>query len=105
LLDKQLIDSTIVKKENIWDCYGKKQALKNNSVSFWHTENWKHAFYMASNISLQLKLNSIVVKIKKVNDSLQYQLIATGIETKENAEKTVLRLKNNGFIAARIIGN
>ncbi len=103
LLDKQLIDSSIVKKENIWDCYGKKQSLKSNSVSFWQTYNWKHAFYMASNISLQLKLKTVVVKIKKLNNLFQYQLIVTGIESNVNAEKTVLLLKNNGFVEARHI--
>ena len=103
LLDKKLIDSSIVKKENIWDCFGKKQVLKNNSVFVWQTENWKHAFYMGSNISLQLKLKSIVIKINKKKDSLQYQLIVSGIDTKENAEKIVTLLKNNGFVEAQII--
>lgn len=105
MLDKQLMDSSILSKESTWDCFGKKQDLKKNSIYIWRTENWKHAFYMASNISLQFKLKSLVVKIKKEKEKLWYQLIVTEIDTREKTEKITAILKANGFIGAQIIDN
>ena len=91
--------------DEVWDCYANKISLKDKSIFIWRTEFWKHAFYMASTLALETKLDSIGVRVIDTGEKKMYILVATGIKSKKDAEVLVWKFKKMGFIHSRILKN
>ena len=78
-LDASTLDDTDFVEGEIRDCYGNKQKLSGKTLLIWKTENWKHAFYMASNLSLENN-TEIFVMVKGAIKSRKHFLVITGLD-------------------------
>ncbi len=101
-LDQTPIPEQLIQEEKIWNCYGKIQGLTNHTVYIWQTDNWKHAFYMASNLNMEYKISSLVVKVSGQSKNKRYSLLATGIKDSKSAEESIKLFRSNGFSQAEI---
>jgi rare lipoprotein A (peptidoglycan hydrolase) len=101
-LDQTPIPEPLVQEEKIWNCYGKKQGLTNHTVFIWQTDNWKHAFYMASNLNMEYKIPSLVVKVSGQSKNKRYSLLATGIKDSKAVAESIKLFRTNGFSQAGI---
>lgn len=83
--------------DEVWDCYANKISLKDKSIFIWRTEFWKHAFYMASTLALETKLDSIGVRVIDTGEKKMYILVATGIKSKRMLKYWYGNLKNGVY--------
>jgi rare lipoprotein A len=102
-LDRLEVSDSIFVEDEVWDCYANKIALSEKSVFIWRTEYWKHAFYMASILALELKYDSIGVKVSGSGSNKTYIVVATGIKEKADTAKLITKLKKEGFSHARVL--
>jgi hypothetical protein len=100
-LDRIPAKHPALRKENIWDCYGRPQPLTGYTVFIWRTDGWKHAFYMASKLTLETKMN-ILVKSEHTNNDWNYYLLLTGIQTEHKAGELSEQFRRNGFSHSRL---
>jgi hypothetical protein len=103
LLDYVPLNDSMLKENEIWDCFGNKKSTEGITLHIWKTEFWKHAFYMATDILIDYKLDSVLVKITGDVKHRLYHLLVSGIKNKEEANSIMLKLKQEGFRGVRII--
>jgi hypothetical protein len=84
-----------------WDCYGVKKKMPNRFIYIWTTENWKHAFYMASCLSLEYKIDSIVVQVKGQGEKRSYDLLVPAAKEKSQISGLISTLRSDGFSNAK----
>jgi rare lipoprotein A len=84
----------------IWDCTVQKRVLSQQTIFIWKTENWKHAFYMASNLSVEYGID-VLVQVAKKNNHTDYSLLITNLND-QDFRKWRAKLKVDGFLAVRI---
>lgn len=97
-----MVDSTL-KDGDVWDCYGNKKSISDTSIFLWKTRYWKHAFYMASCLSLDYKLNSVFVQVNGPPEKRSYSLFVTNLENEKSFSKLITTLVSDGFFDAKII--
>ncbi len=97
-----LNDSSFVEND-IWNCYGKKMELTEHSVLVWITENWKHAFYVASKLSIDKHLEGVGVKISGPIDHRTYDMVVTSLRSESNCDSLVEVLKKEGYSRAKLL--
>lgn len=102
-LDRLEINDSIFVDKEVWDCYANKISLSEKSIFIWRTEYWKHAFYMASILALETRLDSIGVQVIGSGEKKMYIVIATGIKAKKDADLLVSKFRKMGFIHSRIL--
>ena len=100
-LDRLDINDSIFIAGETWDCYANKISLHDRSIFIWRTEYWKHAFYMASTLALETKLDSIGVQVIGSGENKNYIVIATGLKTKKEADLLIYKFKKMGFIHSK----
>lgn len=98
----QMSDSQFVEND-VWDCYANKIKLNDKNIFIWKTESWKHAFYMASILTLENKERTIVVKVIGRNSWRMYSILITGIKKQTDALNLVSTFHKLGFIHSKII--
>ena len=98
----QTTDS-LLKENDVWDCYGNQKTLDGVTVYIWKTEYWKHAFYMASDLTIDYHLDCVVVKTKGNVKHRMYYLLVTGIASKREATKLIDQLRKDGFRSSLIM--
>lgn len=98
----QLSDTQFVEND-VWDCYANKIQLSEKNIFIWKTESWKHAFYMASILTLENKDRTVVVKIKGSNSSRIYSILMTGIKKQTEALNLVSAFRKLGFTHSKLI--
>ena len=104
-LDRLDINDSIFVAGEVWDCYANKITLQDKSIFIWRTEYWKHAFYMASILALETKLDSIGVRIMGSGENKLYIVIATGLKSKKDSDLLVWKFKRMGFRHSKIFTN
>ncbi|MBP6531719.1 MAG: septal ring lytic transglycosylase RlpA family protein [Bacteroidia bacterium] len=102
-LDRLDINDSLFVEGDTWDCYANKISLKEKSIFIWRTEYWKHAFYMASTLALETKLDSIGVRVVGSGENKSYIVIATGLKTKKEADLLIYKFKKMGFIHSKFL--
>lgn len=102
VLDDPSLTDSVMKVNQVLDCFGNERELTKTSVKVWTSKSWKHAFYMASGLLLDTHLEKVFVKAVGSGSRRKYQLIVSGLEDK-NAEALIRTLKKDGFKSARII--
>jgi rare lipoprotein A len=100
LHDKVPLHDTLFKEDEIWNCYGNKTELTGASVYIWQTEFLKHAFYMASSLSIDYHVDSVVVHADGDLNHRRYKVIATALKDPD-ANELINRLKSDGFVYAK----
>ena len=102
-LDGASFSDSLFGENNTWDCFGNRKQLSNTTVFIWKTNNWKHAFYMASSIVLDYHMDSLVIKTNGENKNRLYSLLVTGIDDSNKAEALVALFKKDGFTKTTIL--
>ena len=97
VLDQCPLHDSLLKADDILDCYGNKKELSPNAVYIWSTKDLKHAFYMASSLSLEYKLDSVFVAATGDQQNRRYRLYASHLSTKEEAGSLAEKLRDDGF--------
>lgn len=102
-LNPSIMNDSLLNNGDVWDCYGNKKAIADTSIFLWKTKYWKHAFYMASCLSLEYKLNSIFVQVNGIPDKRSYSLFVTNFENENSFSKLITTFVSDGFFEAKII--
>lgn len=97
-LDRLDINDSIFIDGEVWDCYANKISLHDKSIFIWRTDYWKHAFYMASILALETRLDSIGVQVKGTGDKKTFLIVATGFKNKKDADTYLWKFRKMGFI-------
>lgn len=100
LLNYVQMDDSLLKENDVWDCFGNQKILDGITVYVWKSEYWKHVFYMASDIAIDYNLDCVVVKTVGNLKHRMYYLLVTGISVKSEASRLVDQLKRDGFRGA-----
>ena len=100
-LDRLDINDSIFIEGDVWDCYANKISLSEKSIFIWRSVYWKHAFYMASTLALETKLDSIGVRVSTKGGNKSYDVIATGVKSKKDFDLLIWKFRKMGFIQAR----
>ena len=104
-LNPGLMNDSLLKDSEVWDCYGNIKSLSDTAIFIWKTKNWKHAFYMASCLILDYHLNSLFVKVSGSNSKKTYSLFVCDIENNHSINNLISNLKSDGYFQAKIIYN
>ena len=96
------MNDTLLKTGDVWDCYGEKRSISDTSIFIWKTKNWKHAFYMASCLSLEYNLKSVLIKITELSGKKIYNLIASDLTKENSPDEIISNLKSDGFFNSKI---
>ena len=102
-LNPSLMNDDLLNDGDIWDCYGNRKTQCNTSIYLWKTVNWKHAFYMASCLSLEYKLKSVDVKVNGTGKRRVFELYINELKDIASRNKFLTELKTDGFFHAEII--
>ncbi len=104
-LNPAIMNDSLLNDGEVWDCYSRKREINDPAVFVWQTHNWKHAFYMASCLSLDYNLNTLAVRVNGEVPNRKYELIITDVEneTETNLKNIVADLKSDGFFEARMM--
>lgn len=98
----ELINDSIIKENEVWDCYGKKSKIEKEAIFIWSTQHLKHAFYMASLLTLDYKLKSVVVRADGNIKNRIYDLFVSGIDSEMELQKLIFTFRKDGFFHAGI---
>ena len=104
-LNPDIMNDDLMKDGEVWDCYGNRKKLSNTVIFLWSTDSWKHAFYMASCLSLEYKISSILVKVSGPSKNRMYDLFVSELNSENELPKLVTLFKSDGFFNARILQN
>jgi rare lipoprotein A len=99
LFDKVPLNDSLFNENEIWNCYGSESELNNVSVYIWQTEFLRHAFYMATALAIDYRLDSVVVKATGDLQHRRYKVIATALNSEESG-KLISHLRADGFVFA-----
>lgn len=100
--DRFSISDSLFGQGDIINCFSQKVSLEKETVFIWQTKDWKHAFYMASSLSLEYKNEHICVRISGPPHKRIFQVLLTSIDDKKVAAKWVSNLKKSGFNGASL---
>jgi rare lipoprotein A len=103
ILDYLPLNDSMLKENEVWDCFGNKKTLEGITIYIWKTEYWKHAFYMATDILIDYKLDSVMVKTVGDVRHRRYYLLLSGIKTREEANTLILKLRQEGFRGTKMM--
>ncbi len=78
-------------------------TLNENSLLVWITENWKHAFYVASKLSLDNHLEGVGVRVIGPIEHRTYDVIISSIKNKSDSDSLLYVLKKQGYTRAHEI--
>lgn len=102
-LNPGIMNDSLLKDDDVWDCYGNKKSIGDTAIFLWKTKYWKHAFYMASCLSLEYKLNSIFVQVNGPSEKRTYSLFVANTENENSYSKLITTFITDGFFEAKII--
>lgn len=99
LFDKFPGRDSILHEGELWDTYGNKQELKDSTIVLWTTFDWKHAFYMASDLELKDPEKDYLVHISQEVGKKTYDLVVTGLKGVD----TLNAFLQSGFVKAKLL--
>src|SRR5262249_7438942 len=102
VLDFLPLTDSLLHDDEIWDCFGNQRQLSGHSVYIWSTSDLKHAFYMASALSVDYGLDSVLVRVTGNAESRLYRLYATSIPAKKEAESLAAVFRRDGFRMSKL---
>jgi rare lipoprotein A len=101
LLDQLPKSDSLLKPGDCWDAYGQKTTLQDSSIFLWSTDQWKHAFYMVSDMELKDPDHEYVIQVAETEEGRCYHLVVTGLQSTERLETFI----QSGFVKAAVVNN
>lgn len=102
-LDRLQLQDTSLHAGEFRNCRGNVIGLKGTSIRVWTTRDLKHAFYVASDLSLEMTDKEFAVETGAAEHPTEYSIILTGITDREEAASLTNRLHAEGFGQAVVI--
>ena len=102
-LDRANLNDSMIKENEVWDCFSKQIELQDSTIFIWQTESIKHAFYMASDILMDYHLSNVYVKAIHSGEKRKYMILLPLGLTYEYTQAFVKTLKQDGFLKAKVI--
>lgn len=102
-LDKIEFSDSLFNENEIWDCFSKKVVLDDSAIFVWQTKSAKHAFYMASDLLLDYRLNDVYVKVTGNENERKYKVLIPKSDEIKETNELLITLKRDGFHFAKII--
>jgi len=85
----------------IIDSHGKLRRGEKQWIRIWDTEDLKHALYMATNMEMEYKLDQVYIKVKGDTEHRNYVLYVPDQEKKEDTDKFIASLRQDGYRLCR----
>ena len=101
LLDVFPLDDSLLHDGEVIDAHGNLKKPGDHLINVWETPDLKHAMYMATNIENDYRVNSVYIKASGKGDNRNYMLYISNIVKKEEADKLISSLKQDGFSLCR----
>ncbi|MBL0103426.1 MAG: septal ring lytic transglycosylase RlpA family protein [Bacteroidetes bacterium] len=101
-LDRVPVGDSVFSDGDTWNCHASLISMSEKTVFVWLTESWKHAFYMASSLALEYKLDSVCVHVSGSGEKRNFLVVITGIKSDDQVRDLIADLKEDGFSHARI---
>ncbi len=100
-LDRVPVGDSLFSDGDTWDCHASLIPLTDQSIFVWRNESWKHAFYMATSLALEYKLDSVCIHVSGNGPHRTFIVMVTGIKSESIAENLISSLKKDGFSHSR----
>lgn len=100
-LDRTILADSLMKDGEVRDCFGNMRRISPMNIRLCQVDNIKHAFYLASTIVLDNKIDSVYVKAVGNGKSRRYRLLVSALHKKKEAQKLFMKLRDEGFIYAQ----
>lgn len=101
LFDRIPLSDSTMQVGEVWDVFGQRTALEGENLLIWQSEHWKHAFYMATQVSLEFKLPAVYILVQGPVGQRRYLVLATKLADPKAQQQLQKRLKENGFVHVR----
>ena len=101
LFDFFPLNDSLLHSGEVLDTHGNMKQLGNNIINVWNTQDLKHAVYMATNMENEYCLDSVYIKVSGKDDNRMYALYIPNVAKKEDADKLIAVLKQDGFSLCR----
>ncbi len=92
----------IFNKNSLLDINGKPAELSNYSINVWDSFSLEHVIYMVINLRITMDINDIYIQGKGHGSKQRYTIYISKISTREEANSTLQRLRDDGFTKARL---
>jgi hypothetical protein len=102
LLDYVHLGDSLFNENEVWDCFGALNKMTTDNIFVWGSSNWKHAFYMASQICLDYKLQRVTIFVSGNLSHRHYLVLIPGLDSKKEREHIITRLREDGFPGAKM---
>jgi hypothetical protein len=103
MLERLTVTDSVFHEGQIMDFHGNLlDTMPRGQVIMWQTEQWKHAFYMASELALRDGTKDLFVEVSRKEGRLMFSVVVAGIR-EQPAKKQLLKLfRSEGFVKAYI---
>lgn len=101
LFDRIPLSDSTMQDGEVWDVFGQQVQLGSDNFLIWQTDHWKHAFYMATQISLEYKLPEVRVLVRGGLTNRRYIVLSKEIPDAGERSKVRKRLHDEGFLNVR----
>jgi hypothetical protein len=100
MLDKLAWKDTTFHAGENWDVYGNKTTPSELTIGLWATSDWRHAFYMGSNLSMEEVKKTFLIHVVKNGDELRFLLCQTAIKDSSTIKDLLNDYRHRGFQGA-----
>ncbi len=102
ILDQYPISDTSFQENVWWNTKAQKTDKPTDRIDLWSTPDWKHAFYVASDLELQELDSEFFVHVWLDGNKTMFT-VSVALKEKDNAERRLKHYRSGGFMRARII--
>lgn len=96
------IDS-IFSCNDVLDCLGNPEIIKNYSISLWLTKDLIHMLYVANELYLQEDVDKVLIIGQGLYENRTYHLVITGIPNKKSVIKQIDYFEKKGFMNVKLL--
>lgn len=98
LFDRIPLSDSLMQDGEVWDVFGQKVELGSDYLQVWSTEHWKHAFYMATQISLEYHLSEVYILVDGPQEHRNYRVLTSEPPDPKERKALESKLRNDGFV-------
>jgi hypothetical protein len=97
-----LLDS-LMRENEVWNCYSERIELADSAIFLWQTESVKHAFYMASDLLLSYQLENVYVRASSSGTNRKYKILIPRKGDEVETKALIKKFRKDGFQFARLV--
>ncbi|HNS13004.1 MAG TPA: septal ring lytic transglycosylase RlpA family protein [Bacteroidia bacterium] len=105
LLDNVPLNDSSFTNGEFWDCYANKVELVMPAVLVWITDSWKHAFYTASKLAIDNKIENVGIRVSGSLENRTYDVVISCVENDSRADSIAKVMVSQGFRRAHLLNS